>query len=147
MIRKRFLMLVNGLLAYLGFRVDIKRTIRRSVLHSKYLPQNINSTIKRSSNHVLIYLVIGRDVAEFVINSIKSFRNHNEYSDIIVFTNKIDYFSISQKKELRFSVVSIDDDNTGVVEDSYYEFNTPQFNAINNKKWEIILNALDTKYE
>jgi hypothetical protein len=137
------ILLVNKILGYFGFKI----TVNKIVKSKKNRKIDFLRGIHNNNKTVIVYLDIGDDTKDFTLNSIKSFRNSDLQTSIIVYTDKKEKFEVNYSQKFDFQIVEYSLLGGSQQFGSYSEFGTQQFNKICNFKWEIILYTFELGYE
>lgn len=95
----------------------------------------------------IIYLVHGTDLEDFLENSLLSLRSSGFSMDVIIYTSAE---AISSVKDIaaRYRADVSEIDSQEIKNDAQYvPFGSYEFNAINLKKWELVIETLKLGYE
>lgn len=141
---RKILDFVNIYLKQFGLKVKLIRVVRNKSNH--YILKGISKFISNKSIAV-VYLDVGDDTDDFVLNSIISFRRYDIETRIIVYSNRTQkkYFDFCHKYD--FKVRKIEEYNEIKGTTAYFDFGTDKFNNITNQKWSIILSTFEEGYE
>jgi hypothetical protein len=140
---KILIRILKTVIKFFGYKISVNRIVRRKNYNLFFSRDSLR---KQKNLSAIIYLDIGDDTEEFVLNSITSFRKFDIDTTILVYVidsnKKTKYLSY----DLDIQIKEIDSDFKSNIS-NYSDFGTKEFNKITNLKWNIILSTFNLGYD
>jgi hypothetical protein len=135
--------LTKKILGFFGLKLKIYKIVKSS--KNKGITPTFFSA-GASKGVALLYLDVGADTLEFVMNSILSFRNFDSETDIIIFTDDVKKIEFYNSQNLNLNAICLDLCRDNINSYNYSEIGTQRFNFIEQMKWNIILRVFSLGY-